>query len=114
VLWWVPEDHRPTPKKASRGCEAERRGPDGGSLQFQARFRHRTGRRPEDMHRSPMRRVGVIWSRDCPPFNWPEMERRCDGATVAPWKSYVEGRDHSSGDSFIMTGANDIYLSAHL
>jgi len=44
-------------------------------------------------------------------FQLAEMERRCDGATVAPWKSYVEGRDHSSGDSFIMTGANDIYLS---
>jgi hypothetical protein len=26
-------------------------------------------------------------------------------------KSYVEGRDHTSGDSFIMTGDADIYLT---
>jgi len=25
-------------------------------------------------------------------------------ATKAPWTSYVEGRDHESGSSFIMTG----------
>lgn len=25
-------------------------------------------------------------------------------ATKAPWKSYIEGRDHESGSSFIMTG----------
>ena len=40
-----------------------------------------------------------------------EIERRCAVATPGPWKSYVEGRDHTSGDSFIMTGGNDIYLS---
>jgi hypothetical protein len=40
-----------------------------------------------------------------------EIERRCAAATPGPWKSYVEGRDHTSGDSFIMTGGNDIYLS---
>ncbi|WP_449398699.1 hypothetical protein [Chryseobacterium wanjuense] len=28
----------------------------------------------------------------------------CNKATKAPWKSYVEGRDFSSGSSFIMTG----------
>jgi hypothetical protein len=28
---------------------------------------------------------------------------RCDAATSGPWKSFVEGRDHTSGDSFIMT-----------
>lgn len=33
-----------------------------------------------------------------------EMQARCDSATVAPWRSYVEGRDHSSGSNFIMTG----------
>lgn len=38
------------------------------------------------------------------------IERRCDQATAGPWKSYVEGRDHSSGDSFIMTAGPDIYL----
>ena len=40
---------------------------------------------------------------------------RCDAATPGPWKSFVEGRDHTSGDSFIMTGSaekrgNDIEL----
>jgi hypothetical protein len=40
-----------------------------------------------------------------------EIERRCAAATPGPWKSYIEGRDHTSGDSFIMTGGNDIYLS---
>ena len=37
-------------------------------------------------------------------------------ATPGPWKSMVEGRDHDSGDNFIMTGegkarGEDIYLT---
>jgi hypothetical protein len=37
-------------------------------------------------------------------------------ATAGPWKSMVEGRDHDSGESFIMTGegktrGEDIYLT---
>ncbi|SNR95843.1 hypothetical protein [Flavobacterium sp. ov086] len=28
----------------------------------------------------------------------------CNEATKAPWKSFIEGRDHESGSSFIMTG----------
>lgn len=41
---------------------------------------------------------------------------RCESATPGPWKSYIEGRDHTSGSSFIMTGSgnnrrNDIELS---
>jgi hypothetical protein len=40
-----------------------------------------------------------------------EIEQRCARATAGPWKSYVEGRDHTSGDSFIMTGGEDIYLA---
>jgi len=41
---------------------------------------------------------------------------RCEAASPAPWVSYVEGRDHTSGSSFIMTGegenrGNDIELS---
>ncbi len=40
-----------------------------------------------------------------------EIESRCARATPGPWKSYVEGRDHSSGDSFIMTASDDIYLT---
>lgn len=44
------------------------------------------------------------------------IRRRCDGATPGPWRSFVEGRDHTSGSSFIMTGSgnnrgNDIELS---
>ena len=28
----------------------------------------------------------------------------CEAATPGPWKPYIEGRDHVSGSSFIMTG----------
>jgi hypothetical protein len=45
-----------------------------------------------------------------------EIVRRCELATPGPWVSYIEGRDHSSGSSFIMTGqgktrGSDIELS---
>lgn len=45
-----------------------------------------------------------------------EIRRRCDGAAPGPWRSFVEGRDHMSGSSFIMTGqgknrGNDIELN---
>ena len=40
-----------------------------------------------------------------------EIEQRCAAATPGPWKSWIEGRDHESGDQFISTGAEDIYLS---
>lgn len=33
-----------------------------------------------------------------------EIRRRCDAATPGPWQSFIEGRDHTSGSSFIMTG----------
>ena len=39
-----------------------------------------------------------------------EIKRRYEEATPGPWKSYVEGREHMSGDDFIMTGGEDIYL----
>ncbi len=39
------------------------------------------------------------------------MQKRCAAATPGPWKSYVEGRDHTSGSSFIMTGEEDIELT---
>ena len=39
-----------------------------------------------------------------------EIEERCNKATEGPWKSMIEGRDHTSGDSFIMTGGKDIYI----
>lgn len=32
------------------------------------------------------------------------MKRRCEAATPGPWRSFVEGRDHAAGSSFIMTG----------
>jgi hypothetical protein len=44
------------------------------------------------------------------------IKSRCDAATPGPWRSWIEGRDHMGGDSFIMTGESpsrgeDIYLS---
>jgi hypothetical protein len=45
-----------------------------------------------------------------------EIRQRCDAATPGPWRSMVEGRDHTSGDSFIMVGSgndrgDDIYVT---
>jgi hypothetical protein len=34
-----------------------------------------------------------------------EIEDRVARAALGPWRSYVEGRDHTSGSSFIMTGS---------
>jgi hypothetical protein len=39
------------------------------------------------------------------------IEQCCAAATIGPWKSFVEGRDHTSGSSFIRTGRNDFELS---
>ena len=36
-----------------------------------------------------------------------EIELRANQAQKGPWKAYVENRDHESGSSFIMTGAED-------
>ncbi len=36
---------------------------------------------------------------------------RCAQATPGPWKSFIEGRDHTSGSSFIRTGGEDFELS---
>ncbi|MBN1207447.1 MAG: hypothetical protein JXB05_21395 [Myxococcaceae bacterium] len=33
-----------------------------------------------------------------------EIRARCQAATPGPWKAFIEGRDHESGSSFIMTG----------
>lgn len=35
------------------------------------------------------------------------MEARLVGLSPGPWISYVEGRDHMSGSSFIMVGLED-------
>jgi hypothetical protein len=40
-----------------------------------------------------------------------EIEFRCNAASPDPWKSWVEGRDHSSGENVITTGGEDIYLN---
>jgi hypothetical protein len=44
------------------------------------------------------------------------IEQRCNAATPGPWVSYVEGRDHTSGESFILRGLEgnleeDLYLT---
>ena len=36
-----------------------------------------------------------------------EIEARVQAATPGPWKSMWEGRDHQSGDHFIMRGTDD-------
>jgi hypothetical protein len=36
-----------------------------------------------------------------------EIERRAQAASLAPWQSFIEGRDHLSGDSFIRIGGLD-------
>ncbi len=40
-----------------------------------------------------------------------QIEKRCERATKGPWISFVEGRDHTSGCSFIRTAGNDIELT---
>jgi hypothetical protein len=35
------------------------------------------------------------------------MQRRCAEATRGPWTSFVEGRDHTGGSSFIRTGIGE-------
>lgn len=44
------------------------------------------------------------------------IEARCAAASAGPWQSWVEGRDHLSGDSFIQVGHDaergaDMYVS---
>jgi len=36
-----------------------------------------------------------------------EIRERIESATGGPWVSYVEGRDHTSGSDFIMTGEGE-------
>ena len=44
-----------------------------------------------------------------------EVRKRCEAATPGPWISFIEGRDHTSGDSVIVRGINrseeDLYLT---
>lgn len=43
-----------------------------------------------------------------------DIEERLRTVPVGPWRSWVEGRDHRGGDSFIQTGGDgpDIYTHA--
>ena len=36
-----------------------------------------------------------------------EIRQRCNAATIGPWESFVEGRDHLGGSNFIRTGGMD-------
>lgn len=36
-----------------------------------------------------------------------ELRRLCERVDPAPWRAMIEGRDHMSGDSFIMIGRED-------
>ncbi len=36
-----------------------------------------------------------------------EIRERCSAASPGPWVSYIEGRDHTSGSDFIMTGKGE-------
>jgi hypothetical protein len=39
-----------------------------------------------------------------------QIAARCEIATAGPWRSWVEGRDHTSGSSFISTAGEDIEM----
>lgn len=36
-----------------------------------------------------------------------EIKQRVESASPGPWRSFIEGRDHTSGSSFIMTGVGE-------
>jgi hypothetical protein len=36
-----------------------------------------------------------------------ELRRLCERVAPPPWRAMIEGRDHTSGDSFIMIGRED-------
>jgi hypothetical protein len=40
-----------------------------------------------------------------------EIQARCNHASPGPWRAWIEGRDHTSGSSFVQTGADDIEMS---
>ena len=40
-----------------------------------------------------------------------EVRARLEATTPGPWRSFVEGRDHDSGSSFIMTSDEDFELT---
>lgn len=40
-----------------------------------------------------------------------KIQSLCDRASPGPWSAWIEGRDHTSGSSFVQTGAEDIEMS---
>ena len=40
-----------------------------------------------------------------------EIEARCAAARGGPWQSWIEGRNHLSGQNVITTSGEDIYFS---
>jgi hypothetical protein len=74
---------------------------------------------PQRAYRSKSKQIVVV--NKMSPENLDEaqllaMEERAQAARPPPWRSFVEGRDHQSGSSFIMVGAgiarsDDIELS---
>ena len=72
----------------------------------------RKNRQAHDAMLAEMKRVAEERRGDVPLEGLTEdelavIEGRAAKATPAPWKSFVEGRDHSSGDHFIRTGGLD-------
>jgi len=45
-------------------------------------------------------------SNEITPEELARIQARCDQASPGPWKAMIEGRDHTSGSSFIMVGAS--------
>ena len=35
---------------------------------------------------------------------------RCEKSSKGPWRAFIEGKNHTSGSSFIMTGEGDIEI----
>ncbi len=42
------------------------------------------------------------------PIELKQIRYRCETTTPGPWISYIEGQDHTSGSSFIMTGEGEL------
>jgi hypothetical protein len=47
-------------------------------------------------------------SAEVPESELAAIERRAAQASTAPWQAFVEGRDHTSGDTFIRMGGTDM------
>jgi hypothetical protein len=43
------------------------------------------------------------------PIDLAKLERLALAASPGPWMSWIEGRDHIAGDSFVETAAEDLY-----